>query len=120
MCSVSKTGYIYKLKICAERSTLVETVTGLLTSLKNKWHKILTDNFYNSFKLCKKLLESKFKVCRILRVNRGSPKMLKSIKKTIKINETLVFQKQLINVFVYKNKKSKPSVSIITTYHNKD
>ncbi|KAF7697624.1 hypothetical protein CDIK_1547 [Cucumispora dikerogammari] len=46
--------------------------------------------------------------------------MLKSIKKTIKVNETLVFQKQLINVFVYKDKKSKPGVAIITTYHNRD
>ena len=40
MCSDSKTGYIYKLKICSERSTLVETVTDLLTGLENKWHKI--------------------------------------------------------------------------------
>ncbi|KAF7685526.1 hypothetical protein CDIK_3725, partial [Cucumispora dikerogammari] len=46
--------------------------------------------------------------------------MLKITKKTIKVNETLVFQKQLINVFVYKDKKSKPGVSIITTYHNRD
>ncbi|KAF7685064.1 PiggyBac transposable element-derived protein 4, partial [Cucumispora dikerogammari] len=37
MCSDSKTGYIYKLKICSERSTLVETVTDLLTGLENKW-----------------------------------------------------------------------------------
>ncbi|KAF7684933.1 PiggyBac transposable element-derived protein 4, partial [Cucumispora dikerogammari] len=36
MWSDSKTGYIYKLKICSERSTLVETVTDLLTGLENK------------------------------------------------------------------------------------
>ncbi|KAF7702771.1 hypothetical protein CDIK_0382 [Cucumispora dikerogammari] len=55
MCSDSKTGYIYKLKICSERSTLVETVTDLLTGLENKWHKIFMDNFYNSFELDKKI-----------------------------------------------------------------
>ncbi|KAF7697623.1 PiggyBac transposable element-derived protein 4 [Cucumispora dikerogammari] len=36
MCSDSKTGYIYKLKICSDRSTIVETVTDLLTGLENK------------------------------------------------------------------------------------
>ncbi|KAF7685072.1 PiggyBac transposable element-derived protein 4, partial [Cucumispora dikerogammari] len=120
MCSYSKTDYIYKLKICSERLTLVETVTYLLTGLENKWHKIFMDNFYNSLELCKKLLEAKFNVCGTLRVNRGNSKKLKSIKKTIKVNETLDFQKQLINVFVYKDKKAKPAVFIITTYHNRD
>ncbi|KAF7697543.1 PiggyBac transposable element-derived protein 4 [Cucumispora dikerogammari] len=78
MCSDSKTGYIYKLKICSESSALVETVTDLLTNLENKWHKIFMYNSYNSFELCKKLLESKFNVCRFFRVNRGGPKMLKN------------------------------------------
>ncbi|KAF7685527.1 PiggyBac transposable element-derived protein 4 [Cucumispora dikerogammari] len=53
MCSDSKTGYIYKLKICSERSTLVKTVTDLLTGLENKWHKIFMNNFYNSFNYVK-------------------------------------------------------------------
>ncbi|KAF7685110.1 PiggyBac transposable element-derived protein 4 [Cucumispora dikerogammari] len=93
MCSDSKTGYIYKLKICSERSTLVEPVTDLLTDLENKWHKIFMDNFYNSFDLCKKLLESKFNVCGTFRVNRGGPRMLKSIKKNNKSKRNIGFSK---------------------------
>ncbi|KAF7692242.1 PiggyBac transposable element-derived protein 4 [Cucumispora dikerogammari] len=49
MCSGSKTGYIYKLKICSERSTLVETVRALLNSLGNVWH-IIFITFLNHMK----------------------------------------------------------------------
>ncbi|KAG0427974.1 hypothetical protein DMUE_5854 [Dictyocoela muelleri] len=75
------------------------------------------DNFYNLYKLCKKILENHFYVCGTLRFNRGGPPDLKNIKKIFKLKKSYAFKK-MVNLFIYKEKASKNAVSLISTTHN--
>ena len=67
--------------------------------------------------MCTSLLEKKFYVCGTLRLNRGGPD-LKSIKKETKAGNIKIYQKNFVNLFVFKEKASKNPVCIISTFHN--
>ncbi|KAF7684972.1 hypothetical protein CDIK_4279 [Cucumispora dikerogammari] len=120
MCYDSKNGYIYSIKICSVSSKIRNTVFSLLGGFEYKWHKVFIDNFYNSHALFKEMLNKNFNVCRTLRGRRGGSEELNSIGKKMQPNTTKIFQKGNVNIFLYKKKKSKSAVTIMSTFHNED
>lgn len=76
------------------------------------------DNFYNSLSLVELLLKKNIFVCGTLRSHRGGPSHLKNVKKNMEINTIKQFQKNLINIFVFKSKKTKDGIAIISNFHN--
>ena len=80
----SVTAYCYNLKpYTAQHWTLVETVTWLLSDLKQKGYHLYKDTFYNSLNMSTEMLKLQTHTCGTLRRNRGEPE------------ETDVTQKQL-------------------------
>ena len=103
----SKTGYVFALKFYnGEKSTLENTVMTLLTNIRHKNHEVYMDNFYNSYEISLKLLESGVYVTGTLRKKRGGPKVMNVItKKTIPKKPLLPFKKGAVNVFIFNDKK---------------
>ena len=76
--SDSETGFCLDIiPYCGESAALVDTVVKLLGEYAGKGHHLYMDNFYNSVKLCYKMLELKTHVCGTLRRNRGEPEPIR-------------------------------------------
>lgn len=115
----SATAYIANFKIYSGvYSKLEDTVKYLLAPFKGLWHHIYMDNFYNSLSLALKLIKDKFRMCGTIRLNRGLSYLLKTVK--LAPSETKFQRKDEALVQVWKQKKSKANVKMISTIHNSD
>ena len=72
------------------------------------------DNFYNSVRLSKELLDAGIQSCGTLRLNRGASKSLQAKAKSLKADEIISEKIGNVNIIIWQDKKP---VSMITTCH---
>lgn len=113
-CSLYKTGYLIKLKFYdGNKSSLKNTVLKLLEGREKKFHEVYMDNFYNSYGISTNLFELGFYIPRTLRNKRGGPIIQNKInKKSIPQKSALPLLKEMLNLFIFNDRKIFTIVSI--------
>ncbi|KAG0433506.1 hypothetical protein DMUE_5409 [Dictyocoela muelleri] len=96
------------------KSTLEETVMDLCRSLTEKNRKLFMDNYYNSINLSNKLYEKKIYTTVTLRLNRGGPENLSSLKKKVDVQNKIVLEKENLQMLVWHDRK--PVVIVSNCY----
>ncbi|CAD1479324.1 unnamed protein product [Heterotrigona itama] len=75
------TGYTCNFHVyAADGKKLEDTVLTIIEPYENIWHQIYQDNYYNSVKMAKILLQNKVRVCGTIRKNRGLPPSLQTLR----------------------------------------
>lgn len=118
----SLSGYIWNCVIYTGKDTeILETgglygervVKTLLSKLLGKGYNLYVDRFFVSPNLASYLRENNTNMCgTVMRHRKGMPKVLPDIKK----DETIVLQKNSVNLFAFKDKKK--NVLMISTIHD--
>ena len=86
--------YVCNVKIySAEGKKLEDTLLSLLDRNLGQNHHIYQNNFYNSVRLAKTLLDRNVRVCGTMRANRGIPRDLEREGKCLKKGQS-AFQRQ--------------------------
>ena len=112
----SHTGYCYNLKpYSGDAGMLGDTVVSLLDRLKGQGYRLYMDNFYNSVRLCERLLDLNTHVCGTLRKHRGEPPEIGTLKPTdLERGETVSRHNERVLVLGWKDKKV---IKMVTTLH---
>lgn len=112
----SSTGYICTMQIYdGNCRTIHSTVTELLQPYENKGYHVYMDNFYNSVRLTQYLQNKNFGVVGTMRQNRGMPKTLVNISKSLKTGE-MTFKRH--GNILLQSWKDKRVVNMISTLHS--
>ena len=112
----STTAYCYHIKpYCAESLTLIQTVTILMSDLKNKGYHLYMDNFYNSMKMSTAMLEIGTHTCGTMRRNRGEPEETDVTIGQLQPQQRIVRNNGKMIITSWRDRKL---VKIISTHHH--
>jgi hypothetical protein len=97
----------------AEGKKLQDTVLSLLDRNLGHNHHLYQDNFYNSVKVAKTLLDRNARVCGTMRANRGIPCDLEGEGKCLNRGQLVFQRKGDVMVQVWKDKRLVHMISTI-------